>query len=79
MPRAQELLVRRTWSVAEHPQWLVLEAEGQLQIRPQQHWLAVHLMSNPGSIEWVWGRGVRENALCGRGGIGAEELSDRND
>ncbi|GLC47557.1 hypothetical protein PLESTB_000000900 [Pleodorina starrii] len=32
----QELLVRRVWDPAQHPQWLVFEAEGQLQIRPAQ-------------------------------------------
>jgi hypothetical protein len=28
----QELGVRRTWDAASHPQWLVLEAEGQFQV-----------------------------------------------
>ncbi|MEW5319231.1 MAG: hypothetical protein WDW38_010396 [Sanguina aurantia] len=46
----QELLVHRTWDVAQHPQWLVFEAEGQLQIRPAQHWIANHLIENPGAI-----------------------------
>lgn len=31
----------------EHPEWLVFEAEGQLQIRPTQHWIAEHLMHQP--------------------------------
>ncbi|KAG2496538.1 hypothetical protein HYH03_005361 [Edaphochlamys debaryana] len=48
----QELLVRRTWEVREHPQWLVFEAEGRLQIRPQQYAVAAHLMdpANDGAI-----------------------------
>jgi len=29
----QELQCQRTWTVALHPQWLLLEVEGQLQIR----------------------------------------------
>lgn len=46
----QELLVTRTWDAAQHPQWLVFEAEGQIQIRPAQHRIAEHLISNPGAI-----------------------------
>lgn len=46
----QELLVKRTWDVCQHPQWLVFEAEGQIQIRPQQHWIAMCLINNPGAI-----------------------------
>ena len=46
----QELQVHRTWSVDEHPQWLVFEAEGGIQIRPQQYWIVHHLMNNPGAI-----------------------------
>ncbi|PNH12759.1 hypothetical protein TSOC_000243 [Tetrabaena socialis] len=46
----QELLVRREWDVAEHPQWLVFEAEGQLQIRPAQYAVAKQLMGDPGAI-----------------------------
>lgn len=42
--------MHRTWDVAQHPQWLVFEAEGQLQIRPAQHWIANHLIENPGAI-----------------------------
>ncbi|GIL75394.1 hypothetical protein Vretifemale_5196 [Volvox reticuliferus] len=45
-----ELLIRRTWDVSQHPQWLVFEVEGQLQIRPEQYTVARHLMLNPGSI-----------------------------
>lgn len=40
----------RTWDVTKHTQWLVFEAEGQIQIRPAQHRVAEHLISNPGSI-----------------------------
>lgn len=32
-PLAQELLCKRTWNVADWPEWLALEAEGRLQIR----------------------------------------------
>ncbi|KAG2501267.1 hypothetical protein HYH03_001073 [Edaphochlamys debaryana] len=48
----QELLVRRVWDVRAHPQWLVFEAEGRLQIRPQQYAVAAHLMdpANAGAI-----------------------------
>ena len=46
----QELLVHRTWDVSLHPEWLVFEAEGQLQIRPDQYTVARHLMDNPGAI-----------------------------
>lgn len=48
IPCLQELLVHRTWDPSAHPEWLVLEAEGQLQIRPVQHKVAQHLMNNPG-------------------------------
>ncbi|PRW58669.1 hypothetical protein C2E21_2704 [Chlorella sorokiniana] len=47
---AQELAVHRSWSVEEHPHWLAFEAEQQQQIRPQQHWVAAHLMANWGHI-----------------------------
>lgn len=46
----QELLVHRQWSVDDHPEWLVFEAEQQLQIRPSQYWVAAHLLDNPGHI-----------------------------
>ncbi|KXZ49831.1 hypothetical protein GPECTOR_19g282 [Gonium pectorale] len=46
----QELQVRRTWDPLRHPQWLVFEAEGGLQIRPQQHAVAAHLLAHPGAI-----------------------------
>ena len=43
----QELMVHRTWDPLQHPEWLVFEAEGQLQIRPTQHWIANHLINHP--------------------------------
>ncbi|KAG2494611.1 hypothetical protein HYH03_007376 [Edaphochlamys debaryana] len=48
----QELLIRRVWDVRAHPQWLVFEVEGRLQIRPQQYAVAAHLMdpANAGAI-----------------------------
>ena len=42
--------MHRTWDPAQHPQWLVFEVEGQLQIRPQQHAIAQHLMLCNGAI-----------------------------
>ncbi|KAF5833854.1 hypothetical protein DUNSADRAFT_9691 [Dunaliella salina] len=47
----QELQCERTWSVACHPEWLVLEVEGQLQIRPTQYCVAEHLLQNPGAVD----------------------------
>jgi hypothetical protein len=44
LPILQELLTHRPWNVSSHPQWLVFEAEGRLQIRPAQHALAVTLL-----------------------------------
>ena len=46
----QELLVTRRWDVAEHPEWLVFEVEGGLQIRPVQYDVARKLMLDPGSV-----------------------------
>ena len=42
--------MHRTWDVAQHPKWLAFEVEGQLQIRPVQHWVAQHLMEHPEDI-----------------------------
>eukprot|EP00951_Prasinocladus_malaysianus_P045450 scaffold605372_cov34-Prasinocladus_malaysianus.AAC.1 len=42
----REMLTRRTWDVNEHPLWLVFEAEGQLQIRPKQYFVAKQLLEN---------------------------------
>lgn len=36
----------RTWEAARHPDWLVFEAEGRLQIRPRQHTVARHLIDS---------------------------------
>lgn len=41
----QELLTHRTWDVSAHPQWLVFEVEGRLQIRPAQVVLAKRLLA----------------------------------
>lgn len=46
--RLQELLTQRTWDVSRHPQWLVFEVEGGLQIRPAQHTLARTLLEGSG-------------------------------
>eukprot|EP00798_Chlamydomonas_sp_ICE-L_P016735 gene16735-23007_t len=46
----QELQVRRQWSVADYPEWLVFEVEGGLQIRPQQYAVARRLIHEPGAI-----------------------------
>eukprot|EP00899_Mesostigma_viride_P005241 jgi/Mesvir1/14718/Mv05368-RA.1 len=46
----QELGVVREWDVRKHPHWLVFEADNGLQIRPEQHAVARHMIHNPGSI-----------------------------
>ncbi len=46
----QELQVFRTWEPAQHPDWLVFEAEGQLQVRPAQAAIVQHLLGNKGAI-----------------------------
>ncbi|RHY80745.1 hypothetical protein DYB31_006324 [Aphanomyces astaci] len=43
----QELQVTRTWSIEDHPRWLVFEVEGSLQIRPEQAAIAQHLLNEP--------------------------------
>lgn len=45
LPLLQELLTCRTWDASRHPQWLVFEVEGRLQIRPNQHALARTLLA----------------------------------
>ncbi|KAG1658900.1 hypothetical protein FOA52_012576 [Chlamydomonas sp. UWO 241] len=45
-----KLQVSCTWDVATHPEWLVFEAEGQLQIRPVQHYVTGYLLSNPSAV-----------------------------
>ncbi len=49
-PTMQELLVHRTWDAAAHPDWLVFEVEGQIQIRPKQYEVVQHLLERPGAI-----------------------------
>ncbi|CAM9452387.1 unnamed protein product [Ectocarpus fasciculatus] len=46
----QELMVKRTWDPAEHPIWLVFEADSGLQVRPAQAEVALHMIDNPGDI-----------------------------
>ncbi|OLQ07951.1 hypothetical protein AK812_SmicGene8572 [Symbiodinium microadriaticum] len=46
----QELLVSRCWDVQAHPEWLVFEIEGGLQIRPVQYQVAKKLVDDPGSM-----------------------------
>mmetsp|Transcript_13081 Transcript_13081/g.38023 ORF Transcript_13081/g.38023 Transcript_13081/m.38023 type:complete len:815 (+) Transcript_13081:3697-6141(+) len=46
----KELLVKRTWDPRAHPEWLAFEAEGQLQIRPVQHWVASYMLEHPGEV-----------------------------
>jgi len=46
----QEIQVRRIWDVQQHPEWLLFEMEGGLQIRPIQYTVAKHIIDNPGSI-----------------------------
>lgn len=41
---------RREWSPKKHPEWLVLEVENNLQIRPLQAQVADHCRFNPGNI-----------------------------
>ena len=42
--------MHRAWDVAVHPEWLVFEAEGRLQVRPTQYLVAAHLLAHPGAI-----------------------------
>ena len=46
----QELKVHRTWDISENPAWLVFEAEGSLQIRPNQYETAKKMMNTPGAV-----------------------------
>lgn len=52
--------MRRLWSPAQHPYWMVFEAEQQLQIRPAQYRVAQHLMDHPGAICQLNMVGVRD-------------------
>jgi hypothetical protein len=47
---ARELLVTRTWDAEQHPQWLAFEADGALQIRPDQCAVVQAVLDNPGAI-----------------------------
>ena len=48
----REMRVSRAgWSSTENPDWLLFEAEGQLQVRPHQVFLLKHLMRNLGAID----------------------------
>jgi hypothetical protein len=47
----QDLQFSRTFDPERHPEWLVFEVEGQLQIRPNQQWIAQHLLTEQGSID----------------------------
>ena len=42
-----ELACVRRWDTAEHPRWLAIEVERQLQIRPEQYTVARHLLDHP--------------------------------
>lgn len=44
----QELETRRIWKPEDYPEWLVFEAEGQLQIRPKQYSLAMGIITQLG-------------------------------
>jgi hypothetical protein len=46
----RELRNKRIWSTTKYPKWLVFEAEGNIQIRPEQYLVARHLLDNPSSI-----------------------------
>ena len=46
----RELLEERVWSPSEHPYWLALEVDGDLQIRPVQYILAQMMIEHPGHI-----------------------------
>lgn len=41
-----ELEVRRTWNARDNIEWLIMEVEGSLQIRPIQHTVAKHLINS---------------------------------
>jgi hypothetical protein len=46
----QEWTTVRQWDPRKHPEWLVFEAEGLIQIRPEQFKVANHIIHNPGAI-----------------------------
>lgn len=45
-----ELICVRKYDVRKYPRWLALEIEQGIQIRPEQYYLALHLLENPGSV-----------------------------
>lgn len=45
-----ELLVTRTWPAAQHPQWLALEVDSEIQIRPAQFKIVKEAIDTPGSV-----------------------------
>eukprot|EP00392_Amoebophrya_sp_AT5.2_P012179 g12274.t1 len=45
----KEVQCRRVWNTREHPSWLVLEAWGRLQIRPNQYVIAKQLAGSSGA------------------------------
>lgn len=46
----QELRSPRIWSAEKHPEWLLFEMEGGIQIRPLQYVFAEYLWHNPSAI-----------------------------
>ena len=46
----RELNAVRKFDVNVHPRWLVFEAEGGIQIRPEQYVIAKHMIDSPGKI-----------------------------
>ena len=64
--------MHREWSPDEHPEWLVFEAEQQLQIRPRQYWVARYLMQHPGAIVQL--NMVRTRPFGGEAGQGAAAM-----
>eukprot|EP00961_Rhodomonas_salina_P257695 3482550-Rhodomonas_salina.1 len=47
----QEIQAKRTWSVHEHPDWLLFEVEGRIRIRPRQFEITKQALATPGSIQ----------------------------
>ena len=46
----KELLAERVWSPEEHPEWLAMEVDSVLRIRPQQYAIAREMLGLPGAI-----------------------------
>ena len=47
----KELLAERVWSPEEHPEWLAMEVDSVLRIRPQQYAIARAMLKEPGADE----------------------------